>query len=729
LAAKVGLRLSSLTLSWALSVHGSLVLAASAATGLPPYDVEAEIIASEASGRLLESNGEEDLGSKGQSGFLSGQLLDGTPRRMQTAPSEAEATGFRLLLTLVLDSSPNTSQTASEITAGLAGSSGRAGFAHALSDELQSQGLPVPGDLSASVPSEAVLIQGLLMPSVEWIVGEWGQCGAQCGEGSQQRTVLCAMGSEVACSAAGSGAGPRPEEDQACEAYDDCAFNLLCPLGPGSMPCTAQTATLLAVILIIACCFSVCAGLFLRRKCRAPKQGKVKLHIDELKGLDAEFRIVRPSSRRSTKASSATLLSRTSSDAEAVDDGKTHIIWDLDMPKVEAYLESTRQPPSGSHPEGAEETEENVVDDEVVGELRDCIRNLSSHGMVRTPGEGLWGPQGRPSAWRQRQPLRRTPEQLAPSAITAYEEGDCVEYWSKTHRKWILGEIRLAFPSSTSGLVRYDVSVGSAGQQRSDVGLGAVRRPLQQDERVEVFSKRGGGRWVPAAVSGTQSQFATRAGYNVLLDGAPEPLTAVPASRLRRLYRPDELVQVYRGPAQGWQPATVQRLALAPGARPSSQGSAMADAPCALGPEDAPVQSSPSLLQRLLASVRRALPRGGLEALATSGPSGAEPPRPPPGALGPPARRQEQDCEEGSEAGSEEGSEAGSEGRGSEAAARPRGETARPRGEAPPGMEPWAWLLALPAASPAPEAQAVGATGSGAEPPQPEWLPTFLVRR
>lgn len=610
-AVRIVLRLGSLSgisAAWARENHETLVCAVAGFLGVDASTVQVEILSSAeassangAAGRRLASGPggrpqRQHVRVRGAAGrrLLLPPLVS-APQKPTRRLQEDQQEDVELLITLILEEGAPL-QSPTELMAKLLGSNSSdssGGLAAALVAELERQGLTVPQGLTVGAIGEAVVIDGLVVPVVQWLAGNWGGCSGVCGEGVELRSVLCSMGSEVACSSTASGAGTRPQEQQACEAYIDCPFQLTCPLGPGgSLSCGAQAGLFAGVLVVVTCC---CACLALRCLLRPKLKGKVTL---EFQDKPAEYHIIRPApANLPTRGSSvATLLSRHatlsrhSAEEQTSTDGKTHIIWDLDMPQVEQYFarQGTSITVGGGAASGEGDAEELEQDDgesidlRLEGQLAKCIDSIMAGqhpALVGAAAEGSSSPSRarcaaspRNSSWG-----RSIRSATALVVHTAYVDGDQVEYYSKTHQCWLLGTMSVAFPAMSSGAARYDVSIGSTGQPRRDVPLDLLRPPLQQDEPVEVWS-RSRRRWVPATISGPQSASATTVGYHVLLSGASVPLANTPAARLRRLYRPGDAVQAAADSAAQGLRRAVSRSRLDSASSAETEDSPAADA-------------------------------------------------------------------------------------------------------------------------------------------------------
>uniref|UniRef100_A0A7S4S7G7 Sushi domain-containing protein n=1 Tax=Alexandrium monilatum TaxID=311494 RepID=A0A7S4S7G7_9DINO len=262
---------------------------------------------------------------------------------------------------------------------------------------------------------------------------------------------------------------------------------------------------------------------------------------------------------------------------EGTPDGKVHVIWDLEEDHMRRF--SSRWP--AAEPPGEEATARTLEAPEVLS-------------------------PGRPSEGDRRQALE--------SACPAYRDRAQVDYFSRTHRRWLPGVLRLQTSVLSDGraLASYDVCVGLRQQWRLDVPLDRIRLSLEEGEPVELFSTRWGGAWLPAVLSGPQTRMATLLGYTAQLERPREVsnleaqfelaaeaadleeilarrrsvmelegrvVKGIPATRIRRSFPEGCYVAVYRGPPRGWVPAVVARRQDRPSAaaRPQDGDGAAAD--------------------------------------------------------------------------------------------------------------------------------------------------------
>lgn len=225
------------------------------------------------------------------------------------------------------------------------------------------------------------------------------------------------------------------------------------------------------------------------------------------------------------------------------------------------------------------------------GQEEEVVIRIPEEGHV---GEGQSGSPLREMATAQPRSMWRQDVEIAPNVglgdmLRNYVEDeqvvpilpdDCqVEYWSKTHKRWLPGQLEvIKSPGSLVDMpkVTYNIKVGKQGERktqvREDVHIDSFRLPLQEGETVEIFSHSRGGRWMQAAMEGTQVTAAV-SGYRIKLftEGGPEGCSGaaaqvfdkVPPVRLRRAFQPGVQVKLYKGPNIGWKLAVIDPQAAA----------------------------------------------------------------------------------------------------------------------------------------------------------------------
>jgi len=141
-----------------------------------------------------------------------------------------------------------------------------------------------------------------------------------------------------------------------------------------------------------------------------------------------------------------------------------------------------------------------------------------------------------------------------------------VEYYSRSHGRWLPGELHVLECPGEDRPIMYNVRVNLGSrrtQLRTDVSLRDVRVPFRTGELVEVFSSSTGDQWVPGVIAGVQGaqNWATLYGYRVKFadDGTQQGGASerVLGKRIRRRFPNGTAVEIYRGPYEGWIGAVV----------------------------------------------------------------------------------------------------------------------------------------------------------------------------
>lgn len=140
-----------------------------------------------------------------------------------------------------------------------------------------------------------------------------------------------------------------------------------------------------------------------------------------------------------------------------------------------------------------------------------------------------------------------------------YSDGDIVDYWSRRHKRWVVGRVKVVAMPAAGALpasVDYDVDIrtGTRQQLRRQVPLSMMRAPLAGGEVVEYRTDAAEDTWVEAIVVGTPNSFN---GASIRLSDEEMLLEHVPLARLRRCFNEGDSVLVYRNIHDGWQNAKV----------------------------------------------------------------------------------------------------------------------------------------------------------------------------
>lgn len=509
-------------------------------------------------------------------------ILPVSSRRLTGDSQDASpADEFDAVVTVVVEATTSEEQAAHGITRALA-----SGFVGNLTSELDSADEPVPDGLLLEAIGEPVMIAEYAMPLKSWISGTWGSCSATCGQGTETRSVVCSVGVQWTCERAD--AGPMPAAAQECEQFVQCPFDLLCPLGhDSSLGCGAQLALVVACVALAGLCVLACVCARLYAMSRVRSTGQVSM----LGGIQAKYTIER---RKQQRQDGQPDLEQGSAPPEA-NGGKTRIVWDVDMDRVQEALSpsngdllgarrgsglsglmrnlslSMARSPSRASASSADEQlarrmrnlgEEEMDEDELDDRIEAALMQARRSSAQSLPPSGSLGSavvarrlsiEAATAALAVPGSEVRQPRDL----FAAYSDRQRVEYFSRTHMRWVPGVVGVSIHSGKDGaaspFVRYAVEL-SKGQKRQRVTLDQLRPPLREGERVEVFSRRQGA-YLGATISGAHASTATL-GYEVLLAGT-ELLPGVPASHLRRTFVAGDAVLVYRGPTAGWAPAEV----------------------------------------------------------------------------------------------------------------------------------------------------------------------------
>lgn len=154
--------------------------------------------------------------------------------------------------------------------------------------------------------------------------------------------------------------------------------------------------------------------------------------------------------------------------------------------------------------------------------------------------------------------------------ISIHRDGEVVEYFSSTHKVWLLGvvQVKLKDNADEGDLVAdpyfvYNVRLRQSSQWRYKVPLDMMRKPFEPMDIVDVFSKRKGGSWMVSVIESSAGYMMKEYKCRVFGEGAVPPMTLekVPSWRIRRRFPPGCSVEVYRGSLEGWQAGVVHSVA------------------------------------------------------------------------------------------------------------------------------------------------------------------------
>lgn len=330
-------------------------------------------------------------------------------------------------------------------------------------------------------------------------------------------------------------------------------------LGPKAM----AAAVNMAALFIGLCCCLTCVSLYAWSKCRRPKWGMANIgEIGGFQNYKAEWRYKKRSPPVSGQVEPT--------------NGKDTVQWQIDVDVVAAqyrreFQEDYEEMSShgGSRPSSARPSEAGSAN----GSEHTTPRSEGSQSDVnhvatrRTVNEQTAASQAfdvvtdalpereAKSKWHlaDDEDLLDDDEVENAPVVALYEDGATIEYYTRTHKRWIPGKV---FTKKVPGTllrepeVTYTVEVrtGTRAQLRSDVPIYLLRNASKDGDSVEVYSVKRGDRWVEAFVEGTPNSF----GVSVVLEEDGTKLERVPTGRVRRRFLHGDQVEVYRGPARGF---------------------------------------------------------------------------------------------------------------------------------------------------------------------------------
>eukprot|EP00747_Dinoflagellata_sp_TGD_P007749 gnl/TRDRNA2_/TRDRNA2_117381_c0_seq1.p1 gnl/TRDRNA2_/TRDRNA2_117381_c0~~gnl/TRDRNA2_/TRDRNA2_117381_c0_seq1.p1 ORF type:complete len:767 (+),score=89.15 gnl/TRDRNA2_/TRDRNA2_117381_c0_seq1:193-2301(+) len=153
-------------------------------------------------------------------------------------------------------------------------------------------------------------------------------------------------------------------------------------------------------------------------------------------------------------------------------------------------------------------------------------------------------------------------------AFPAYADGDEVEYYSRTHNRWLRAVVNVRLTDQPLAAI-YNVRV--RGQSRRECGLDVLRRPLCRGELVELYEPNSETNWVAAVVCrsnnvGTWNEHkvrlvqSSRAEFSTSTNTSSKStfFASVSSTNLRRRFPARSKVELYCGPRWGWLPGMVQ---------------------------------------------------------------------------------------------------------------------------------------------------------------------------
>jgi len=322
-----------------------------------------------------------------------------------------------------------------------------------------------------------------------------------------------------------------------------------------------------AAIFGVCACF--CCLRWCRTKCRRPIEGSTYLVSPH---TWASWSVERPQDAAEV-------------DPDDCKDNKTHVIWDLSARTVRTIVQGhrtkeelliTEAAPQGDVPPGGGSAEAEQKKEEQSEEaVSDYAREHSQeHHDVVLEVSGLAGlaAANTTSEWRSivaddfddfnlaelfnEIDEEHTHAPSYPDKHPAYTDRERVEYFSWTHLRWFTAKLDVTTEGNAHcEQIVYNaiVRAGTNAQQRPNIELNVLRKPLSEGEEVEVYMKKRG-KWLPAVIHGEQKNLAASGpGYRIKVQEEDEPvINNVAANRLRRRFREGTVVKVYRGASHGW---------------------------------------------------------------------------------------------------------------------------------------------------------------------------------
>jgi len=462
-------------------------------------------------------------------------------------------------------------------TGGLVG-----GFRTTLLKQLKKKGIPIPKGLTGVAVKQgakSVYIPKFVYVVPQWIVSKWSDCSISCTQsesmtvrslGTHERKVVCSAGGSVC-----SRKEKKPAEDGTCSETSGCPPEPMIFVGIG-------------VAICCACC--ACCLNWFRIKQRPPNAGQHKINItvtdntmDDATDHKAKFTVLRPQFDLDGSTGKGALADDKVTPG-SVEDGRTHVIWAIDQPKIESWFDKYSNNPIAETTGSTEADEECPASPANPGGGMAAI--MPPDGSAAEGNAQVGNAQGidridlevASATSTELRALALVPrgftleELLGPAPLPPIkpfmEDGEKTEYYSSTHKRWMAGTVIVAPRPGTMAdpapTVVYNVKLGFS-QLKQGVGLDLLRRPMDRGELVEIFSKKNGGMWLAAVINGPQVAGATTVGYQVRLNESNDVLEMIPAVRLRLRFPAGQDVLVYQGWEQGWVRGTVDASAPADG--------------------------------------------------------------------------------------------------------------------------------------------------------------------
>lgn len=505
--------------------------------------------------------------------------LQSVDRRLSAVTATYSSNAFRLhvivVLTAAMQAQYSPQENVNKILAA-ALQSGGGGVVQSIITALEAAGVPVPSNLAKATLAQSGTPQYIaqfvhVVP--DWIVTAWSECSTQCGDGTQTRKVSCSTG---VCSKA------EPAAEQSCSEDAGCPISIFVWIGIG----------IGAFVLCCMACLNYC-----RIKMKPQKSGQKIINLnpeDEHNKERTKFTVIRPAVMESMTAAGEKGLAESQSTrlkdleagndveegavaptktslntaydyegkklgSKAPDDGRIHVVWEIDHEKVQLYFQEN--PVEVPEQESTSASSENPQAGAGMLPLMDDDGNA-------VEGNALFGG-----------PVDDQPDQLnqlvlagqaaeLPEIIPFMKDGERAEYYSVTHKTWMAATIHwTALPGTKfdpTPYVTYNATLGH-GRFMNGVSWSVLRTPFEYGEPIEIYSKRGGGTWLPAIINGRQVAGATTFGYQVLLCESNQVLERISTTRIRLRFPPGQDVLYYTGWERGWVSAKVADTAVKEG--------------------------------------------------------------------------------------------------------------------------------------------------------------------
>eukprot|EP00930_Biecheleria_cincta_P066818 TRINITY_DN530_c0_g2_i2.p1 TRINITY_DN530_c0_g2~~TRINITY_DN530_c0_g2_i2.p1 ORF type:complete len:1064 (-),score=92.86 TRINITY_DN530_c0_g2_i2:116-3007(-) len=450
--------------------------------------------------------------------------------------------------------------------AALLGGANFTSFVKKVEAALIQEGNQVPSSLGKATGfAEADVLENFYLEEHVWLnITDWSECKSD-GESAwgyawKTRQIECSTGNPQACDLGG-----RLPDRLPCQSGEISA---------------AQAAGIVVAGMVLA--IAVCCCIF--RCCWTvplPTAGHVRLKSETGEQRDISFSILHPGNENHEAEPSSPTQRQTD---------KIYVVWNIDLEDVN--LQQDWQ----------------IDEVHVQGPNRNALRQVGE-GISRAPEAEVEVPSipydddGKIEIEKPRSTVMPSrcvnPTGNGRPAGQVYKSGERVEYWSRTHQRWLPGTVTRALYRQGVVTDLCDLSVGFTSHQPiRQVDLSLMRLPLRSGEAVSVYFVDDDA-WLDGEIDGT-AVLPTRYGYKVRLLEDPNQEDAceedaiefpemasqlgktisrrfsqtavtpetratpppqvpqlVPASRIRRRFSPGDQVAAYLGPQTGWVFATI----------------------------------------------------------------------------------------------------------------------------------------------------------------------------